>query len=271
MTGYELIQYIRNGNRIYGTAILSSSPLWPSAVKSTGIDFVFLDTEHVPLGRETLAQMCQVYKGIGLPPLVRIPAPDPYQACMALDGGAVGILAPYIESVEQVKGLVGATKLRPVKGKKLKSLLADSKQMNKVLGSYIKNRNQNNILLINVESVPAVEALDQLLTVPGLDGVIIGPHDLSCSLDLPEDYQNPEFKKTVRTIIEKTRSHDLPVGIHLSEAPEWQVEWAEAGANIILHSSDISLFGTALKKDIVHIRRALGEDQKASAHSRTII
>jgi len=271
MHGYELIQHLKNGNRIYGTAILSCSPLWPSAVKSTGIDFVFLDTEHVPLGRETLAHMCQVYKGLGLPPLVRIPSPDPFQACMALDGGAVGILAPYIESVEQVKELVGATKLRPVKGKKLKSLLADSKKMNDVLGSYIRNRNQNNILLINIESVPAVEDLDHLLAVPGLDGVIIGPHDLSCSLDVPEDYQNPLFKKTVHTIIEKTRAHDLPVGIHLSEAPEWQVEWANAGANIILHSSDISLFGHALKNDILQIRGSLGDDQEKTDYRKTII
>ena len=271
MNGYELVQHLKNGNRIYGTAILSNSALWPSAVKSTGIDFVFLDTEHVPLGRETLAQMCQVYKSLGLPPLVRIPSPDPFQACMALDGGAVGILAPYIESVEQVKALVGATKLRPLKGNKLTSLLADRSKMNEVLGRYITDRNKNNILLINIESLTAVENLDHLLAVPGLDGIIIGPHDLSCSLDIPEAYQNPLFKKTVRTIIEKSRMRGLPVGIHLSEAPELQIEWGEAGANIILHSSDISLFGTLLKKDIAQIRQALGDDRETSAQRKTII
>ena len=271
MTGYELIQHLKAGNRIYGTAILSNSPLWPAAVKSTGIDFVFLDTEHVPLGRETLAHMCQIYKGIGLPPLVRIPAPDPYQACMVMDGGAVGILVPYVETVEQVENLVGATKLRPLKGKKLTSLLSQGKKMNDVLSKYIKHRNQNTILLVNIESVPAVENLDRLLSVAGLDGVIIGPHDLSCSLDIPEAYQNPLFKKTVLTIIEKARNHNLPVGIHLSDSPELQIDWAKAGVNIILHSSDISLFSHALKSDIRHIREALGEEAATSSHRKTII
>lgn len=271
MDGYELIGNLKNGKRIYGTAILCNSPLWPGAVKATGIDFVFLDTEHVPLGRETLAHMCQIYKAIGLPPLVRIPSPDPYQACMALDGGAVGILAPYIESAEQVENLVGATKRRPLKGKKLKSLPAESDKMNRVLRNYIEGRNKYNILLINVESVPALENLDNLLAVPGLDGVIIGPHDLSCSLDIPEEYQNPLFEKAVRTIIEKTKSHDLPVGIHLSEGPELQINWAKAGVNIILHSSDISLFAGALKRDISLIREALGEDPASAAYRKTVI
>jgi len=79
------------------------SSLWPSAVKRTGVDFVFIDTEHTHFDRTTLAQMCLAYKEYGLPPLVRISSPDPHEARKVLDGGASGILAPYIESPEQIR------------------------------------------------------------------------------------------------------------------------------------------------------------------------
>ena len=271
MTGRELLGTLNDGHRIYGTLIVSPSPLWPAAVKKCGIDFVFLDTEHIPLGRETLSWMCQVYKANGLPAIVRTPSPDPYEACIALDGGAVGILAPYVETVEQVKALVGATKLRPLKGKKLDSALEQQAELNEVLSNYLENRNADNLLFINVESMPAVNKLDDLLAVPGLDGVIIGPHDLSCSIDKPEAYSSPEFKKVVVAIVNKARKAAKPVGIHFSEEPEVQIEWANKGVNIILQSSDISLFGKALNNDISKIKEALGEAGEISDFKAEII
>ena len=80
MTGKEFKSKLRHGERLYGSAILSSSTHWPRAVKQTGLDFVFLDTEHITLGRETLSNMCLLYAALGLPPIVRIPSPYPYQA-----------------------------------------------------------------------------------------------------------------------------------------------------------------------------------------------
>jgi 4-hydroxy-2-oxoheptanedioate aldolase len=71
--------------------------------KSTGLDFVFIDTEHIPIDRVTLSWMCQAYRLADLAPMVRIPEPDAYQACMALDGGASGIVAPYVETAEQAR------------------------------------------------------------------------------------------------------------------------------------------------------------------------
>ena len=108
---------LRRADRLYGTLIVSPSPHWVPVVASLGLDFVFIDTEHIPLDREKLAWMCQAYHAVGLPPIVRITSPDPYEACVALDGGAVGIVAPYVETPEQVRELVGAVKKRPLKGR----------------------------------------------------------------------------------------------------------------------------------------------------------
>ena len=260
-----------SGKRIYGTAIISPSPIWAKVVKQANLDFVFLDTEHIPLGRETLSNMCTIYSALGISPMVRIPSPDPVQACTALDGGATAILAPYIESVEQVKALVGAVKYRPLKGKKLQQILDGNEIPDEKLKNYIDERCKNNLLFINIESKPAIENLQALLSVPGLDGVIIGPHDLSCSIGLPEEYTHPVFEKTVTKIIKKCNKRNMGIGIHLSEGPEQQVKWAKAGMNIILHSSDISLFGKILNQEILTIKTKLKDDlNKTEYHSTTI-
>ena len=121
------------------------------------------------------------------------------------------------------------------------------------------------------ESQTAVDNLPDLLSVPGLDGVVIGPHDLSCSIGLPEEYNNPIFEKTVVNIINECNKRNLGIGIHLSEEPEQQIKWAKVGVNIILHSSDISLFGKILNKEMTTIKKGL-EDKvdDSDYHSTTI-
>lgn len=271
MEGKEFVNRLKKGKRLYGTAILSPSPLWPSVVKKTGVDFVFIDTEHIPLDRTTLAWMCQVYKANGLPPLVRIPVPDSQEVYKVLDAGASGILAPYIESAEQVRRLVGAVKFRPLKGERLKKTLQNQDSLEAKLKEYLRDYNKGSFLMINIESVPALEKLEELFTVPGLDGAIIGPHDLSISLGLPEQYDNPRFEDAVIKIISKAREKGLGVGIHLSESAEHQIKWAKAGANIILHSSDIALFRQRLKDDITEIRLALGEEEGEIKEEKDIL
>jgi len=256
----EFLEHLKKGKRLYGTAALSSSTLWPSAIKRAGADFVFIDTEHTPIDRTVLAQMCLSYKAYGLPPLVRIPSDDPNEARKVLDGGATGILAPYIESPEQVRELVGASKLRPLKGKRLKEALQKQDFISPELKDYLRDFNKENFLMINIESVPAIERLDAILAEPGLDGVIIGPHDLSISLGLPEQYHNPKFEDVVKLIISKAREKELGVGIHFSQEAELQIKWAKAGANIIMHSSDFALFQQRLKDDFTAIHLALKDE-----------
>jgi 4-hydroxy-2-oxoheptanedioate aldolase len=228
-------------------------------VKKTGVDFVFIDTEHTPFDRTVLAQMCIAYKTVGLSPLVRIGSPTPQEARSVLDGGALGILAPYIESPEQVRTLVGAVKLRPLKGERLRAILQKQDSLESELEDYLRSWNRENFLMINIESVPAVERLDSILAEPGLDGVIIGPHDLSLSLGLPEQYHDSRFENIVQHIISCATERGLSVGVHFSQEAELQIKWAQAGANIIIHSSDMALFQQRLKEDLATIRSHLGE------------
>jgi 2-keto-3-deoxy-L-rhamnonate aldolase RhmA len=260
MRGSELREALRSGRRVYGTHIVSPSPVWVRAIRQSGIDFVFIDTEHCPLDRTLLSWMCGIYREAGVAPVVRIPSPDPYAASQVLDGGAVGVIAPYIETGEQVRDLVGATKLRPIKGERLTKALRDANTLEPELKDYIDKRNADVVLIVNVESVPAIEGLDAILAVPELDAVLIGPHDLSCSLGIAEQYRDPRFDKAVQKIIRRARAKGIGAGIHFSEGIDLEIQWARAGANLILHGADITLFGRALRSDIAEIRHALGDD-----------
>ena len=265
----EFFAKIKAGEIVYGTCVSSMAPLWGKAIRNAGLDFVFLDTEHIPLERMEIAALCQLYSALEIFPIVRIPTPDATVACQMLDAGAGGVLAPYIEKTDQVKIMVGALKYRPLKGYRLEEVLENPASIDPELKRYLQEYNRGNLCVINIESVKALENLDELLSVPGLDAVFIGPHDLSVSLGLPEDYDHPVFEKAVKMIIEKCRTHNVAVGIHFSETPDRQIQWIEAGVNIVIHSSDIAIFSQHLRKDIDQIRAYNGD--RLSASSEDII
>jgi len=252
----RLVDRLHQGEIVYGTLIVSPSPLWPAAVKLCGPDFVFLDTEHMPLGRVQLAHGCQIFRAMGIAPLVRIFNQDANEACKVLDGGATGVVVPYLEDPEQIKRLIAAIKLRPLKGERLARLIENPDQLGSQLAEYLQQRNRETIFIANIESMPAFNRLDDILTLPGLDGVFIGPHDLSCSMGLPEQYDHPDFEQAVATIIRKARANRIAVGIHFSESPQRQIHWLQQGITIVIHSSDLALFKQALSHDLELIKSA---------------
>lgn len=253
---------------VFGTCITSPSPHLAPAVRSIpGLDFVFIDTEHIPIGRETLAWMCRTYRSLGLPPLVRIPTHEPQDICAVLDGGACGVLCPYVETVAQVRAMVGATKFRPIKGRKLDNFLNGTAKPTPDLQKFMDRKNQDIFLCINIESQAAVDKLDALVSVPGVDAVMVGPHDLSCSLNIPEQWNHPKFLSTLEFIIQTSRKHGVGVGIHYAfdKATERQVQWVKMGANIVMHSSDIKVFVKNMSTDIAFMRTSSGHAPAATA------
>ena len=259
-TTNRLLQKLNAGKYVYGTGFTSTGPMWPAATAATGIDFVFIDTEHIPIDRVELTWLCQVFKSMGISPVVRIPSPDPYRACQVIDGGAEGVVAPYLESVAEVEALAAAVKGRPLKGKVLEKYRAGDRSTLNGVKNYIEAYNASNMCIANIESVPALEHLDELLSVPGLDAVFIGPHDLSVNLGVPEQYDHPVFEEAVKKIIHITRAKGKHIGIHFSMEPERQVRWVKEGANMITHSFDIALFTQRLKSDMDIIRKGIGDE-----------
>ncbi|HEY0967822.1 MAG TPA: aldolase/citrate lyase family protein [Opitutaceae bacterium] len=263
MNGSQFRQDLRAGRRLYGTMVASPSPRWVPLLAGMPLDFVFIDTEHLPIDRHQLSWMCQAYRYAGLPPVVRIASPDPYAACQVLDGGACGLIAPYVETVAEVRALAGAVKRRPVKGAKLAAAVEGRARFEPELESYVAAHNQANSLIINIESVPAIEALDDILAVDGLDAVLIGPHDLSCSLGQPERYDTPEFEAAVVDIFRRARAAGVGAGIHTWMPVAREEAWCRAGANLLIHSSDIIATRDAISAEISALRTRMG-DKKSS-------
>lgn len=265
----ELRHRLHTGKTVFGTLIVSPSPRWPKALLGCGLDFVFIDTEHIAIDRETLSWMCHAYEALGLSPIVRLTSPDPYAATMVLDGGAVGVIAPYVESIDQVIALRGATKMRPIKGQKLLRMLG-GESAGPLLDTYIADAATERLLIINIESVPAIQSLDAMLDVPGLDSVLIGPHDLSCSLGIPEQYGHPDFLAACEMIFRKARAKNCGAGIHFWGDVDEQVRLIGMGANMLIHSADLTLFKKHLTAELASIRKAVGEKVAESRYHPSV-
>lgn len=269
MTTQRFRNKIAEGENVFGTLVSSMSPHVPPVLSRVGLDFVFIDTEHISLNRENVSWMCNTFNALGIPSIVRIPEPDPYAATIAADCGASGVLAPYIETVEQVMGLRGAVKLRPLKGKRLQQVMSSESSSSPALKDYLKKFNQNLLLFINIESVPAMENLDNLLSVPDIDGIIVGPHDLSINLELPEQYEHPDYSAALKTIAQKTRERDLIAGIHFVDMGPAQlaVDWVNFGYNMLIQRADLVYLKNGLRDELNYIRKALGSEVSKDASS----
>lgn len=261
MIGKSFNEALRIGQRLHGILLIATAPEWPVQVSKLDLDFVFLDTEHISLDRATLSSLCHIYAAMDINPIVRIAAPDPSLAAMALDGGAGGIIAPYIESADQVQALRGVVKFRPVKGKKVAAILeGEPDALEPALAAYLAERNQGSALIVMIESRPGIEALDEILAVPQVDGVLIGPHDLSCNLGIPEQYDHPEFDRAVRSIIEKSRAKGIGAGMYFSGDITGQgIDWIRLGLNLIIHGSDLAAFTKTTRAEISRLKAMIGD------------
>lgn len=259
MNQYELKKAFVSGERVYGTLVASPSPKWAAEISKTGIDFVFIDTEHMPLDRSMMSWMCQAYSAKNIAPIVRITSPNAYEAAVAIDAGAAGIVSPYLETIEEVNLIRGAVKYRPLKGKRLRDVLEGKEVLSEKEAEYLKNYNDGHLLILNIESRFAVEHLDELLDMPDVDGVFIGPHDLSVNLGIPEEYDNPLFEEYAEKIITLCRKRGIGIGNHISTTKEKEIGWAQKGMNIIVWSSDIQRFVQAIASDINEMKDRLGD------------
>jgi len=258
MTGEQIKAVLQDGGRVYGTMVaLTRGPRWARELAKVGLDYVIVDTEHSPFSRGEVADMVAMLELAGIAPFVRVPIPDSHYVTMAMDAGAHGVLAPYCETVEQVKEVTGVAKWRPLKGQLLQQALETGKFPSEQTKDYLIDWNRNSIVIIGIESVPAIANLEAILDVPGVDVIFVGPHDLSLSVGVPEQYEHPDFEAALHKIIQICNARNVPVAIHLLDLP-LATKWVRAGVRFVLHSSDISAIAAGLRGDFAELR-AVGD------------
>ncbi len=266
MTPKRMRAALKTGGTLLGTLITSPSPYWPKVIGGCGLDFVFIDTEHIALDRERLSWMCRTYAALGLPPLVRIPDRNPDRATKALDDGAAGVVVPYTETPETAAAMLGATKRRPLKGGRLRDHLQGA-PLESPLETYLRPQSENTLLVLNIESAPAIANLPAILDNGEIDAVLIGPHDLTASLGIPENYRHPKFLAAAESIFTQARDRGVGAGIHAWFSIEEHAKFVALGANLLIHKADVIFFQEGLKSELSALRHRLGigDDRPAKA------
>lgn len=254
MNSSEFSKAIKNREVVFGTCMTFINPNALSIVDQLGTDFIFIDTEHVPLNRKNVSFACRVLEGKKQGSIVRMPHISDGLASELLDGGAQGVLVPYVEEIKDVE-LIGATlKYRPLKGNRLRKVISKEIILTQEEREYFEKFNKDKLLFINIESLRGIENLDGMLKTGFVDGVIVGPHDLSISIGKAEQYFCKEFNDKVKEIIQICVRNNVSVGNHFSYGIEKQIEWNKLGMNIILNSSDIVSFVKTTQKEMNEMR-----------------
>ena len=254
MNGEELRKKTRDGGIVYGTMIsVGSNPRWTETISGFGLDYVIVDTEHAPRSRAEVADYLAAFNYSGVVPIVRIPIPASHYVTMYIDAGAQGILAPYCETVDQVKEVVAAARWRPLKGALAERAVENNELPSEESREYLESRNKNNVCIIGIESVPAIENLENILKVDGIDAIFVGPNDLSITLGIPDQYEHPDYEAALREIISKSKSAGVPVLIHHQTVSLTQ-KWLKEGARFVLYSSDARTMHNGYREEFGQIK-----------------
>jgi 2-keto-3-deoxy-L-rhamnonate aldolase RhmA len=189
---------LREGKTAFGIMLNLPSPELVEIVGLLGFDWVFIDAEHGPMGMECCGNMVRAAESVGITPMVRMPYAEPLLINRYLDTGAMGVLFPHLKSVATAQAAVAGLKYSPLgrRGAGTGTRAADyglrfSPQQ------YAEWANSETMLFGLIEDKEAVDALPEILQVEGLDGVMLGPADLSQSLGLPMQTAHPDVLKLV--------------------------------------------------------------------------
>lgn len=220
----------------FGTWISSSSIVCLDALKGLGFDWFMIDTEHAQVNPETLAAMVAMMGEAGPAPLVRVGNVDMYLIKQALDSGAPGILVPLVSTEAQARAVVSYAKYPPegVRG----AAAAASSRYGTELANYLRTANAETLVGVQIETREAIENLEAIARVDGIDLLFVGPQDLTLSLGLLDDRKNARVRDAMRTVIAACERHGKIAGTLVVDPEEKRVA-LELGFRFLSLASDV--------------------------------
>jgi 2-keto-3-deoxy-L-rhamnonate aldolase RhmA len=216
------------------------SPDVARILAAAGFHWAFLDAEHGGFDIETLQDICRVSVLAGLSPIVRVADLQYALIARALDNGADGIIFPRVESPELLERAVSWTKFPPtgIRGFGLTPLQVDHEKV--TIPQIIEHKNANTMVVLQIETKRAVEARNELLSVPGVDTVMVGPVDLSISLGVPGDFQHPKMVEAMEQIRDACNAHGVTPGTQTRSLALAKF-WKERGMRFLGCSSETGM------------------------------
>lgn len=220
-----------------GMWLCSGSPLVAEIAAGSGLDWLLIDMEHSPVSLGSVLAQLQAIAAYPITPMVRVPVGETVVIKQVLDQGAQNLLVPMVSTAEQARSMVEAVHYPPRGRRGVGSALSRSARWNRVEG-YLGDAAQHVALFVQIESAEAVENIEDILAVDGIDGIFVGPSDLSASMGLLGQQSHPDVAAAVRRCITAARSAGVPVGVNAFD-PDMARGYVEAGADFLLVGADV--------------------------------
>jgi 2-keto-3-deoxy-L-rhamnonate aldolase RhmA len=230
-----------SGELLIGPMVTLTSSDVAELFAEVGFDWLFVDAEHGPFSARELQNVLQG-AGKDMSCVIRLPVGDEGSIKTALDVGAAGIIAPQVNTQEQAERIVRAAKYAPEGARGVGIARASRFGLN--FNYHIESANQTTAVIVQAEHIEAVNNIEKIVRVPGIDAIFIGPYDLSASLGLMGQVGHPEVTGAIDRITEACREVNLKLGIFGVSAKAVR-PYIEKGFTLIVAGVDTLLMGQA--------------------------
>jgi 2-keto-3-deoxy-L-rhamnonate aldolase RhmA len=247
-------QRLQNGETCIGTLVREiRSPQVVQLLAAAGWDFIILDTEHGPLDMHSVADFASVAFREDMTLLVRIPDNLYHLMARVLDLGAEGLMCPRVDNRQEAIEIVQAIKYAPLgcRGVGMSGITTAYRPVD--LAEHLNFANKNTLIIVQIESVTALEGLHEILSVPGIDVALVGPADLSQSMGIPGQYENPRMVEACEQVISACKVHGVAPGMHFMNL-DLMRGWISCGMRFATYGTDFSLLQEASCRALAELR-----------------
>lgn len=217
------VEKLREARPLLGTIVSLPSPELAELLSLTGFDWLFIDMEHGALSIGDAQRMLQAVKN-DCHAIIRVTENNPILIKQALDIGAEGLIVPLVNTASEASQAVASARYPPVGKRSVGIARAHHYGLN--FADYLQQANQSIAVIIQIEHQEALNNLDDILAVDGIDGVFIGPYDLSASMNRPGDVSSSVVQEAIKAVKSKCSHKGIPVGMFLPQVDQVEAEVA---------------------------------------------
>jgi len=244
---------LKEGKVVIGATVTAANPDVAATLAGAGFDFLWIEMEHSPLTLETARSMILATRGLMAMPFIRVPVNEPWMAKRALDIGSLGVIFPFTSTRELAEQAVKSCKYPPQGIRGYGAAMASSRWG--MSGSdYAKFANENVMVVVIIEQKQAIDNIEQIASVPGVDVLFIGVNDLSYSLGVGGKTNDPIVEDAVSKVLAAGKKHNIPVGYPAGNPAEINKRIAQ-GFRFFQASSDLGLMGAGARDLLSKIQR----------------
>lgn len=238
---------LHGGQPTFGSWIQFGNAAVAELMAQAGFDWVCIDLEHSAIGIETAFNLIQVIDLAGCVPLVRLSSNDPVQAKRVMDAGAHGIIVPAVGSAGEAEQAVSSA-YYPPRGRRGVGL-SRAQGYGSRFDAYLKKVETQTVVIVMIEERRGVDQIEEIVRVPGVDGVLIGPYDLSSSYGVAGQLDHPVMNEAIKRILDATRKAKVAAGIHVVHpTPDQARQRVREGFRFIAYGGDMLFLAPALQQ-----------------------